>query len=102
MKKKTPLSVEEEISRIRLPRSNEVIGNVVQRMGYGRMSVRCMDSRIRLCRVPGKFRHRLWIRVGDNVLVKPWELIEDEKGDIIFRYTKAQSQWLRKKGHLRL
>jgi len=37
---------------------------------------------------------------NDVVLVKPWELQGDSKGDIIFKYTKAQAGWLRRKGYL--
>lgn len=95
-------SESEQIGRIRLPRSNEVIGKVVQMMGFGKMTVKCTDGKIRLCRIPGRFRNRLWIRVNNIVLVKPWELAEDEKGDIIYRYTKAQSQWLEKKKKINL
>jgi len=92
----------EQIGRIRLPKGNEVIGRVVQMMGYGKMTVKCTDGKIRLCRIPGRFRNRLWIRANNMVLVKPWELAEDERGDIICRYTRAQSQWLEKKKKIRL
>jgi translation initiation factor 1A len=93
---------EEQIGRIRLPKGNEVIGKVVQMMGYGKMTVKCTDGKVRLCRVPGRFRYRLWIRVGNIVLVKPWELAEDERGDIIYRYSRAQAQWLKKKKKIKL
>jgi translation initiation factor 1A len=71
-------------------------------MGYGKMTVKCTDGKVRLCRIPGRFRNRLWIRVNNIVLVKPWELAEDERGDIIYRYSRAQAQWLEKKKKIRL
>lgn len=95
-------SESDQIGRIKLPRGVEVIGRVVQMMGFGKMTVKCTDGKIRLCRIPGRFRNRLWIRVNDMVLVKPWELAEDEKGDIIYRYSKAQSQWLERKKKIRV
>ncbi|MBU7032854.1 MAG: translation initiation factor eIF-1A [Theionarchaea archaeon] len=92
----------DQIGRIRLPKGNEVIGVVTQMMGYGKMMVKCTDGMVRLCRIPGRFRNRLWIRVNNMVLVKPWELAEDERGDIIYRYSRAQSQWLERKKKIRL
>jgi translation initiation factor 1A len=100
--RRKPQTESEQIGRIRFPRGREVIGRVVQMMGYGKMTVKCTDGKIRLCRIPGRFRNRLWIRVNDMVLVKPWELAEDERGDIIYRYTRAQSHWLERKKNIRL
>jgi len=91
---------EEIITRARVPRSGQVIGIVEQMMGFGKMGVRCVDGNTRLCRVPGKFRRRLWIKVGNIVLIEPWELSSEERGDIIYRYTRAQAEWLVRKGYL--
>ncbi|MBU6997771.1 MAG: translation initiation factor eIF-1A [Theionarchaea archaeon] len=99
---KNQQSESEQIGRIRLPKGIEVIGKVVQMMGYGKMTVKCTDGKVRLCRIPGRFRNRLWIRVNNIVLVKPWELAEEERGDIIYRYSRAQAQWLEKKKKIRL
>lgn len=91
--------IEEEIRRIKLPRGNETMGIVEQRVGGSRMRVRCFDGVTRICRVPGRLRTRLWIREGDVVVVKPWEFSK-EKGDIIFKYRRTQVGWLRKHGYL--
>jgi len=45
-------------------------------------------------------KKRNWVREGDIVLVSPWEIQADERGDIIFRYTRNQSDILEKKGLL--
>ena len=42
-----------------------------------------------------------WVREGDVLLIKPWELNGDEKGDIIFKYRKSQTTWLKRKGYLK-
>jgi translation initiation factor 1A len=97
-KKFQPPSVEEQISRIRMPKNDEVLGVIEQRMGYGKMTVACLDGNTRLCRVRTKRRGKTWLIEGDVVLVKPWELQSDIRGDIIFKYTKAQADWLRRKG----
>src|SRR3989338_4253387 len=92
---------QEEIGRTKLPRGTQVFGVVDQRLGGTRMRVRCLDGKQRLCRIPGRFKRRLWVREGDTVLVEPWELGGDAKGDILYKYSRAQYQWLKTKGYLK-
>ena len=92
---------EAEIRHTKLPREQQVFGLVDQRLGGTRMRVRCLDGKMRLCRIPGRLKRRLWDREGDTVLVGPWELGGDKKGDILYKYTRAQTQWLRKKGYVK-
>jgi translation initiation factor 1A len=47
-------------------------------------------------RIPGKLRKRMWIRQGDLLIIKPWEF-QDDKADIVWRYTKTQAISLAKK-----
>ncbi len=93
--------IEEEIKRVKLPRGNQSIGVLDQRLGASRMRVKCLDGKTRICRIPGRLKRRLWVREGDIVLVEPWELGGDAKGDIIFKYKKSQIQWLKNKGYLK-
>lgn len=88
------------VIRVRTPRDNEVIGVVEQRVGANRMVVKCFDKKERNCRIPGALRRRLWIRPGDTVIVKPWEFDGDIRGDILFKYTPAAINWLKRKGFL--
>jgi translation initiation factor 1A len=90
-----------ETIRVRTPRQGEVIGIVEQRVGANRMIIRCLDEKERNCRIPGSLRRRLWIRPGDTVIVKPWEFEGDKRGDILFKYTPAAVDWLKKKGFLK-
>jgi translation initiation factor 1A len=85
--------------RVKLPRGKEVIGILEQRLGGNRISVSCTDKITRNCRVPGRLKRRLWLRPGDVVIVEPWEF-DNEKGDVIFKYTPTQIQWLKNKGLL--
>lgn len=87
-----------EVIRVRTPRQNEVIGIVEQRVGANRMIIKCLDDKERNCRIPGSLRRRLWIRPGDTVIVKPWEFEGDKRGDILFKYTPAAIEWLKRKG----
>jgi translation initiation factor 1A len=90
---KTPL-------RVRLPRGEEVIGIIEQRLGGNKMLVSCSDGKTRNCRVPGRLKRALWLRPGDVVIVEPWEL-NKERADVIFKYKTNQIAWLRKKGYLK-
>lgn len=91
---------QEDISRTRFPRGKEVIGVCDQRVGGSRMKVRCMDGKVRICRIPGRLKRKLWVREGDILLVEPWELSGDDKGDVIFKYKPIQIDVLRRKGLL--
>lgn len=92
--------MEEEVFRIRLPKENEVMGRVQQLHGGKRMTVKCADGKLRMCRIPGKMK-RFWVREDDYVIVKPWEVEADKKGDIVWRYTRINLDWLRNKGYLK-
>ena len=100
-KKKEELAKQEEIqrqiSRIKLPRGNQIFGVLDQRLGASRTRVRCLDGKTRICRIPGRLKRRLWIRENDTILVEPWEL-DNDKGDIIFKYRPNQIAVLRRKG----
>lgn len=93
--------IQEEIRRVRLPRGNQTIGILDQRLGASRVRVRCLDGKTRICRIPGRLKRKLWVRENDIVLVEPWELGGEEKGDIIFKYKKIQIDWLKNKGYLK-
>ena len=93
--------LETEVSRVKLPRDKQSFGIVDQRLGASRMKVRCLDEKTRICRIPGRLKRKLWVREGDLVLVEPWEMGGDEKGDIIFKYRPSQIEWLKRKGYLK-
>ncbi len=101
MGKKKVLS-EEEIKDMVLPTANDVLGVATKMLGYDRVMVKCQDGHERLCRIRGKMKRRMWIRQGDIVLVSPWDFQSDKRGDIIWRYTRAQASWLRNKGYLNI
>ena len=91
---------EYDLARVRAPRGREVLGLLEQRNGASRCTVRCLDGKTRICRIPGRLKRRLWVREGDIVLVEPWEYESDTKGDVIFKYKPVQVKWLEKNGHL--
>ena len=104
-KKKEQLAEQEklqqEISRIKLPRGNQTLGILEQRLGASRVRVRCLDGKTRICRIPGRLKRRLWVRENDIIIVEPWEYSGDQKGDIIYKYTPTQVVFLKNKGYLK-
>lgn len=90
---------EEQSVRARLPRPGEFIGIIVQRYGGNRMEVKSTDGNVRNCRVPGKYKRKLWLRPNDYVLITIWP-DDPTKGDIIFKYQGSMLTQLRKKGLL--
>ncbi len=86
-----------EVVRVRMPKGDEILGIVEDMLGAGRFRINCKDGKTRICRVSGKFKRRQWIRPGDVVLVRPWEVQGDERGDVIWKYRRAEVEWLKRK-----
>ncbi|MBS3749230.1 MAG: translation initiation factor eIF-1A [Candidatus Thermoplasmatota archaeon] len=85
----------EEQFRLRLPKknSNELFAIAEQLMGGSRMKVVCADGKSRLARIPGRMKRRARVRTGDLLIIVPWD-IQDNKADVLYRYTKTQSRIL--------
>jgi translation initiation factor 1A len=97
--KKKVLS-EGELNQLMVPSANDILGVAIKLLGFDRVLVKCQDGKERLCRIRGKMKRRVWIREGDVVLVSPWDFQTDKRGDIFWRYTRAQAEMLRKKGYI--
>lgn len=97
---KKKVLTEEALSEMVLPSANDVLGVAIKLLGYDRLLVKCQDGHERLCRIRGKMKRRVWIRQGDVVLVSPWDFQSDKRGDVFWRYTRAQAEILRRKGLL--
>jgi translation initiation factor 1A len=91
---------EGQLSQMMYPSANDVLGVATKLLGYDRIMVKCQDGRERLCRIRGKMKRRVWIRVGDVVLVSPWDFDSDKRGDLFWRYTRAQAEDLRRRGYI--
>ena len=92
---------EDDINNIQLPVANDILGVAVKFLGFDRIMVKCQDGHERLCRIRGKMKRRAWIRLGDTVLVSPWDFQSDIRGDICWRYKRNQTELLRSKGYLK-
>ncbi len=82
--------------RLPLPKKdkNEVFALVDRQLGGSRINVICGDGKSRLARIPGGKRRQIKkLRIGDLLIVKPWE-IQDEKADVMFSYRRNQAKFL--------
>jgi len=93
---------EAEIGGAHLPEEGEVLGVAEKLLGYDRIMVRCQDGATRICRIKGRMKRRVWIRLNDVVLVAPWDFQTDTRGDIVWRYTGNQAEWLRSNNLLKM
>jgi translation initiation factor 1A len=94
-------TAEEEFIRVKLPEKDETICIVTSMLGGGRLEAKCEDGFTRICRIPGKIKKKIWIKPGYLILIKPWEVQKEERGDVVFLYSKAQVFWLKRKGFLK-
>ena len=81
-----------------MPRSEEVIGTVRRALGASKFEVACTDGNLRVCSIPGRLKRRFWVKEGDVVLVKPWIVQSDVRGDITWRYSIMDKEKLKAKG----
>lgn len=99
--KKKPTTQQDTVLRVRIPQGKEILGIVQRRVGGSRMFVSCLDGKERMCRIPGSKRRGLWVRDNDVVIIEPWELGGDTKGDVVYKYrSKAEIAFLKRKGFL--
>ena len=74
------------------------MGIVKDTIGGSRVTALCEDGNIRMVRIGGRFKKKMWVRVNDYVIVKKWAVQSDKKSDLVYRYTKTQVEHLRRKG----
>ena len=93
MKKKTTQS-EHTIRKARLPTRNEQFAVVTEMSGGSRMVALCEDGKMRMVRIGGKLKRRMWCRVDDLIIVKPLVVQEDKKADLVYRYLPTERKWI--------
>jgi translation initiation factor 1A len=86
---------EEGYYRLPLPnrKKNELFAIADQLLGGSRIHVICEDKKSRMARIPGKMKRKARVRAGDLLIIKPWD-IQNEKADIVFRYSRTQASSL--------
>ncbi|KAI9223120.1 hypothetical protein BC828DRAFT_355252 [Blastocladiella britannica] len=72
---------------------------VLKMLGNARIEVQCFDGEKRLGTIRGKMRKKVWINVGDIVLVGLRDF-QDEKCDVIQKYSVDEARNLKAYGEL--
>jgi len=68
-------------------------------LGNGRLEALCFDGEKRLAHIRGKMRKKVWINQGDIILLSLRDY-QDEKGDVIMKYTADEARSLKAYGEL--
>ena len=91
-----------DVSRIKKPKAEEeeMFAVVDLRVGGPHLKVICEDGKERFARIPGRFRRRMWIKVGNIVIIKLWQY-EKNKCDVIYKYSYLEVEKLRERGYLK-
>eukprot|EP01087_Luapelamoeba_hula_P005427 TRINITY_DN1550_c0_g1_i1.p1 TRINITY_DN1550_c0_g1~~TRINITY_DN1550_c0_g1_i1.p1 ORF type:complete len:189 (+),score=45.91 TRINITY_DN1550_c0_g1_i1:54-620(+) len=90
---------ESEKAELRFKVFGEEYAQVRKVLGNCRVECYCFDGKTRLCHVRGKFKKRVWINKDDFVLVGLRDY-QDDKGDIIHKYSPEEARTLRAWGEI--
>ena len=72
---------------------------VQKALGDGRFTLYCYDNISRLGKIRGKDKRRMWITVGDIILISLRDF-QDGKADVIHKYNAEESRTLQTCGDL--
>ncbi|MFB5597426.1 MAG: translation initiation factor eIF-1A [Nitrosopumilaceae archaeon] len=86
---------ESQLKELKIPEEGEMFGRVIKMMGGENVLVKCTDGTTRRGRIRGKLKRRVWIRDNDIVIIAPWGFGDEDRGDILWRYTLPQVDWLK-------
>lgn len=96
--KKSKHSTGDVVAKVQEAEDDQLYGRVIKILGNLNMSVYCNDNYTRICKVCGAMRKRVWVNIGDLVIVSlrdldydphPTKLGKDTKdmrGDIIYKF----------------
>mmetsp|Transcript_9197 Transcript_9197/g.15682 ORF Transcript_9197/g.15682 Transcript_9197/m.15682 type:complete len:143 (-) Transcript_9197:237-665(-) len=97
--KRAKASTENNKKELEFKEPGQEYGQITRMLGNGRCDVQCVDGVKRLCHIRGKMRKKVWCNQGDIVLVSLRDF-QDEKGDIIVKYTAEEARSLKNYGEL--
>jgi translation initiation factor 1A len=72
---------------------------VQKALGNGRFIMQCYDNISRIGKIRGKDYRRMWIGVGDLILISLRDF-EDEKADILHKYSTEEARSLQAHGEI--
>ncbi len=91
---------ESVLTQVPLPEEGELFGRALKLLDSDQVMVKCTDEVTRDGRIRGKLKRRIWIRDNDIVIIVPWDFKETKRGDIVWRFTLPQVDWLKNNDNL--
>ena len=78
---------------------NQEYAQVLKMLGNGRCDVKCIDGITRLAIIRGKLRNKVWIKLGDYILIGLRDF-QDNKCDVLLKYTDEEVRTLKSCGEI--
>lgn len=81
---------------------DQLYARVIKNLGNMNLLVYCNDNKTRICHIRGSMRKKVWINIGDIVLISLRDFSEDivkkegERGDVVAKYDNEHLNKLKK------
>ena len=82
-----------------LKEQGQEYAKVISLVGEGRLMAQCMDGIDRLCHIRGALKKKVWIVKDDLILISLRDF-QDEKADVLVKYTEQEVRTLRSMGEI--
>ena len=82
-----------------LKEDGQEYAQVLKMCGDGRCKCFCFDGKERMCIIRGNMRRKVWI-MADNIVLVSIRDFQDDKADIILKYSDDDAKQLRRKGFI--
>ncbi len=79
--------------QLELKEKDQEYARVEKMLGNRRLLAITNDDRQILCHIPGKFKSRVWINVGDVILITIRQY-QDDRSDVIYKYDQHEIKQL--------
>ena len=86
-------------SELILKEAGQEYAKVISLVGEGRLMAQCMDGIDRLCHIRGALKKKVWIVKDDMILISLRDF-QDEKADVLVKYTEQEVRTLRSMGEI--
>merc|ERR1712124_97395 len=88
-----------EKRELNLKQEGQEYAQVLRMLGNGRLEALCIDGKTRLCHIRGKMRKKVWVNVGDIVLLGLRDF-QDDRADVIIKYSADEARLLKNQKEL--
>ena len=88
-------------SELILKEDGQEYAKVISLVGEGRLIAQCMDGIERLCHIRGALKKKVWILKDDMILISLRDF-QDEKADVLVKYTEQEVRTLRSMGEINM